>query len=329
LTSDFFKLRHETSNGTPGTTLPDSDILIALGNYVSRGQRIVSDFVCETKSHENDFKFLSAKLSKDSLEGQEGVLPVLGYRQPLQNLPDGTKMFQLVFELPTGLDRNSLSHLLHTRPGPDLVERLALCRKLAVATKTIHSIGLVHKALRARSILILSASGAPLSTAKAYLQDWTCAREVSGTTAELGEGVWQKRIYQHPERQGEYAEAAYEPRHDIYSLGVCMLEVLLWTPFVVTDTPSPVKELKVCDLFQQYGFARRMIDGGLPERFRGDLAKMTSRPWITKTIWQDVADAELGNPDLAQLISQCLEGSFMSASDVDSRLTDLMVAPGP
>jgi serine/threonine protein kinase len=225
-TSDFFKLRHETSTGMHGTTLPDSDILIAQGNYVSRGQGIVSDFVCETKSRENDFKFLSAKLSKDLLGGQEAVLPVLGYRQPLQILPDGTKMFQLVFELPTGPDRSSLSHLLHTRPGPDLVERLALCRKLAVATKTIHSIGLVHKALRARSMPILSTPGAPLSTAKAYLQDWSCAREVSGTTAELGEGVWPKRIYQHPERQGEYAEAAYEPRHDIYSLGVCMLERL-------------------------------------------------------------------------------------------------------
>jgi len=291
---------------------------------MSRGQRIVSDFVCETKSHENDLKFLSAKLSKDSLEGQEGVLPVLGYRQPLQNLPDGTKMFQLVFELPTGPARNSLSHLLHTRSSPDLVERLALCRKLAVATNAAHSIGLVHKALRARSILVLSAPGAPLSTSKVYLQDWTCAREVSGTTAELGEGVWPKRIYQHPERQGEYAEAAYEPKHDIYSLGVCMLEVLLWTPFVVTDM-----ELKVRDLFQQYGFARKEIDGGLPERFRGDSTKMTSRPWITKTIWQDIAAAEFGNPDLAQLISQCLEGSLVSANDVDSCLRDSMLAPGP
>jgi len=56
---------------------------------------------------------------------------------------------------------------------------------------------------------------------------------------------------------------------------------------------------------------------------------MTSRPWITDTIWQDVAGAELGNPDLAQLISQCLKGSFMSASDVESRLTDLMTAACP
>jgi hypothetical protein len=105
-----------------------------------------------------------------------------------------------------------------------------------------------------------------------------------------------------------------------------MLEILLWTPFVVTDASSQAKELKVCDLFQQYGFARKEADGGLPERFREDSAKMTSRPWITKTIWQDVADAELGNPDLAQLISQCLEGGFMSASDVETRLTDLTVA---
>jgi len=68
--------------------------------------------------------------------------------------------------------------------------------------------------------------------------------------------VWPKRIYQHPERQDEYAEAAYEPRHDIYSLGVCMLEVLLWTPFVATC----ISGSKVCDLFQQYEFAHKEID---------------------------------------------------------------------
>ena len=66
LTLDAPKIRHETLNGQRGGALPDSDICIAQGNYVLRGQRIVSDFVLETKTRENDVRFLCAKLNKDA-----------------------------------------------------------------------------------------------------------------------------------------------------------------------------------------------------------------------------------------------------------------------
>jgi serine/threonine protein kinase len=327
LTSDLFKLRHEKSNRQPGCALPDSDIWIAKGNYVLRGQRIVSDFVLETKTRENDVKFLCTKLNKSALgELQESLLSVLGYRVPPYNLPDGAKVFQVVVELPPDLERDSLSHILSTRSPPELLERLKICKNLALATKAVHSIGLVHKAIRARSILMLSKPGDPHSAAKTYLQDWNCVREVSGATREIGEAFWPKRIYQHPERQGEYAEAAFETRHDLYSLGVCMLEVLLWRPFVVVERGGAAEALKVCGLFEQYGFAHAEKDSGLPERYRGDSVKMTSRPWITKTIWENIANAELANPDLAQLVLQCLQGNVKIARDVELHVERLIAA---
>lgn len=45
-------------------------------------------------------------------------------------------------------------------------------------------------------------------------------------------------MYQHPERQdpaGSVAEYKYNIGHDIYSLGVCFLEIGLWDSFVVPD----------------------------------------------------------------------------------------------
>lgn len=318
LTLDAPKIRHETLNGQRGGALPDSDICIAQGNHVLRGQRIVSDFVLETKTRENDVRFLCVKLNKDALgEIQENLLSVLGYRQPPYNRSDGAKVFQIVVELPPDLERNSLSHILSTAPPLELLERLKICKSIVLATKAVHSIELVYKAIRARSILMLSKAGDPLSAAKAYLQDWNYVREVSGATTELGEVLWPKRIYQHPERQGEYAEAVFETRHDLYSLGVCILEILLWKPFVVAERGGPAETLKVCQLFEQYGFAREEKDGGLPERYRGDSVKMTSRPWITKAIWEDIASAKLDNPDLAQLVLQCLQGDFKTAGDVE------------
>jgi serine/threonine protein kinase len=294
---------------------------------VLRGQRIVSDFVLETKTRENDVRFLCAKLNKNALgELRESLLPIVGYRQPPYNRPDGAKIFQMVVELPPDLERNSLSHILSTRSPPELLERLRICKNLALATKAVHSIGLVHKAIRARSILMLSKPGDPLSAAKTYLQDWNYVREVSGATRERGEAFWPKRIYQHPERQGEYAEAIFETRHDLYSLGVCMLEILLWRPFVVVAGEDAAEALKVCELFDQYGFAREEKDGGLPERYRGDSEKMTRQPWITKTIWEDIANAELVNPDLAQLVLQCLQGDVKTARDAELHVERLIAA---
>jgi hypothetical protein len=94
----------------------------------------------------------------------------------------------------------------------------------------------------------------------------------------------------------------------------------------VVERGDPAETLKVCQLFEQYGFAREEKDGGLPERYRGDSVKMTSRPWITKIIWEDIASAKLSNPDLAQLVLQCLQGDFKTAGDVESHIERLIAA---
>ena len=294
--------------------LPNSDIFTAEGNYKLDGKRIASKFILETKKHEHDVRFISSKLSKESLKGaHESLLPVMGYRQPPYNLPDGTQVSQIVIELPQGLNQSSLSHLLGTEQPLALMDRLELCAKLARATDAVHSIDLVHGSIRTRTILVLSAPGAPLRSASLHLQDWTYIREVDGTTSLSGQMDWPKRIYQHPERQGRYATSEYKPRHDIYSLGVRILEVLLWKPFVVTDGTH---QLKVCDLFEKYGFARDEQEGGLPSKYRGDSAKMTSLAWVTQTVWRDMAESEVAYVDLKRLVMRCLNGEFATARDV-------------
>jgi hypothetical protein len=49
-------------------------------------------------------------------------------------------------------------------------------------------------------------------------------------------------LYQHPKRQlgaGLVAESKYNIGHDIYSLGVCLLEIGLWTSFLTYNGNSP------------------------------------------------------------------------------------------
>lgn len=51
---------------------------------------------------------------------------------------------------------------------------------------------------------------------------------------------WHRTLYQHPRRQGAFPEDRYSIEHDMYSLGVCLLEIGLWTSFVVRTATDNV-----------------------------------------------------------------------------------------
>jgi hypothetical protein len=59
---------------------------------------------------------------------------------------------------------------------------------------------------------------------------------------------WENNLYRHPKRQGDVVDY-FVMQHDIYSLGVCLLEMGLWESFVVCDgaddatRPSPTLAL--------------------------------------------------------------------------------------
>jgi hypothetical protein len=70
-------------------------------------------------------------------------------------------------------------------------------------------------------------------------------RLADGQTLRQGDSSWEKDLYRHPSRQGLQPEEDYVLQHDIYSLGVLLLEIGLWTSFVVQGsspdnfTPGP------------------------------------------------------------------------------------------
>jgi hypothetical protein len=49
-----------------------------------------------------------------------------------------------------------------------------------------------------------------------------------------GDADWAKNLYRHPQRQGSRIRERYVMQHDIYSLGVCLLEIGLWSSLVET-----------------------------------------------------------------------------------------------
>lgn len=120
-------------------------------------------------------------------------------------------------------------------------------------------------------------------------------------------------------------DEAYEPKHDIYSLGVCMLEILLWTPFVIEKASVNGRlEYDICQIFETRGLAlgaKRVAlqDGGFPARYRGIASKLADNARATCAIWKDIANTSLHDRE-AQIVLGCLEGRFVTASEVSAVL---------
>lgn len=68
-------------------------------------------------------------------------------------------------------------------------------------------------------------------------------RDAEGGTLRSGDTLWEKNIYRYPRRQGQKPQDDYVMQHDIYSLGVCLLELGLGGSFVdykgESMVPSP------------------------------------------------------------------------------------------
>ena len=60
-----------------------------------------------------------------------------------------------------------------------------------------------------------------------YLVDFEYSRPESGTTFRLRDNDDERNLYRHPEIQ-DVANSSFSKLHDIYSLGVVLLEIALW-----------------------------------------------------------------------------------------------------
>ena len=104
----------------------------------------------------------------------------------------------------------------------------------------VHSCDFVHKNIRPETIIVFKSNGAILGSP--FLVGFEKFRLAEGQTYKAGNTFCEENLYRHPGRQGQRPEEDYEMRHDIYSLGVCLLEIGLWTSFVkwISGADRPV-----------------------------------------------------------------------------------------
>ncbi|KAK3633950.1 hypothetical protein LTR56_015560 [Elasticomyces elasticus] len=169
-----------------------------------------------------------------------GILRCRGVTKVYSNNGSKLTSFNIVFDTPSlGVPLTLRSYLMsHSTYG--LTERMDVAKKLATSVSYVHTLGFVHKSIRPENILGFSNFGNN-ELGAFFLIGFEQIRSVDGITYMRGDDAMEKNLYRHPERQGPHPEEAYNIRHDIYSLGVCLLEIGLWNTFVQYDGSGDVK----------------------------------------------------------------------------------------
>lgn len=135
----------------------------------------------------------------------------------------------------------SLRDLLLNVPAPrSLSQRFAMARQLATAVAYVHIFGFVHKNIRPESVLSFASTDA--SQNRVYLAGFEMFRRDEAWTQKVGDDALDRNFYRHPSRQGLNPNWEYIMQHDIYSLGVCLLEIGLWQSLI--DYPNTTTGLQ-------------------------------------------------------------------------------------
>ena len=145
--------------------------------------------------------------------------------------------FGLVYRLPhkdKGLKCESLGNILLNPKYRDLLQRhlenrIKLAKALAWTLFQLHSVNWVHEKIEPDNILLFGKEVGPdvveFNWEHPYLVGFDSSRATDGVSGKLDfRAQWTTRLYTHPNRQtGPYER--YTKVHDIYSLGVVLLEV--------------------------------------------------------------------------------------------------------
>ncbi|KAJ4176192.1 hypothetical protein NW767_015528 [Fusarium falciforme] len=267
----------------------------AKASYIEPGktETVVMDILIEQRPYttqsktevQKNMQLMATKL-KPALAAWN-IPRLIGYRDN-----DGGKMpcMELIFEHPQpAMKLITLAGLYASgTPEPTLNLRLKLCSQIAVAVLQTHTLGMVHKHIRPENFLIAfeKDSEGELESASLFLSGWTNARLIEGVaTKRIGESSVSKIIYQHPHRrlEGGSAKEDYNIGHDVYSLGVCMLELLTWNVLIwpgETKLAAPVLSDAYRRAFEHLGYHKALdLPSGddLDDEEEVSLAKLYTR----------------------------------------------------
>lgn len=144
-----------------------------------------------------------------------------------------TSGMAFLFRVPEGYTaiRTVRQLLLSGQAHDSLSDRLEMAKRLVNAVYYVHLYRFVHKNIRPETILSLSETEEGRLPSMTCLVGFQVIRNADGRTYPVIDRKWESNLYRHPLRQGNNVDY-YMMQHDIYSLGVCLLEIGLWESLV-------------------------------------------------------------------------------------------------
>jgi serine/threonine protein kinase len=173
--------------------------------------------------------------------------------------------FAFVFDLPSDVEPKPttlLQAIENDDPSvrPTLGQRFRIARSLAETLFQFHSVGWLHKSIRSENILLFPHPQNPnddhnrqqIDYSRPYLMGFEFSRDILDRSNTEQDGLLKRNLYRHPDRQGSPSDEKDPDRpftllHDIYALGVVLLEVGLWRAtmgYENWDTATPADEIQ-------------------------------------------------------------------------------------
>ena len=191
-----------------------------------------------------EYKNYDGSLPAEALENLNGQVQQLASRLsssgshnltlPFQGFikEEALQRYAFVFTYPTRVRHtppeslNSLIKAARTDARFSLITRFRVAETVAKVLGNFHADGWVHKSVRSHSIMFFEGlASQPYDSP--YLVDFEFSRPEMAETQYTYDNDVEKNLYRHPERAGQ-PTVTFNKLHDIYALGVVLLEIGLW-----------------------------------------------------------------------------------------------------
>ena len=221
---------------------------------------------------------------------------------------------ELVFRVPSNLKNpSSLKSLIAKNNNgeeparkPAIHSRISLAIALSEVVLSVHSARLVHKSIQPETILVFekrdkdeTQCNGETSLGVPILTGWSMSRKTDELSSRVGEDDWMKNIYRHPQRQGLQLEKRYHMGHDLYSLGICLLELGLWEPLIAVGNDQPPK---MSDRYCHMALRTERIAPGV--------LKQLVKPAVVQEVMASMAEHDLGQEmgrGYSQVVLACFQ----------------------